>query len=271
MEQLLEPSGEVVAEHRAGVAWRIVSVVLLGVPAALWITGAWSAQRENLALASIPGAILIALCVLIFAQQGKVRVVLRTDGLECWGLRGELWALRWEDATQLRYQAVRVHAVGLDAMFLLKLFPVLGKSVKISLVDVNGKRRKLPSSLKAMDVLAERVIEHHTAAHFPALRAALDRGEEVRFGKSLTLDREQVSVRKLFGGMKRCLLSDVEKVTIDDGKLKIRQRGKTFAFAGFAVAQVPNAFLFVKLFESAWPGSGAAAPARNVTRIRSVG
>src|SRR6266851_3270578 len=180
MDQLLKPAGEVVAEHSANVAWRIVSVVLLGIPAATWLTAAWSGPRENAALLSIPGAVLIALCVLVFVQQGKVRVVLRTDGVERWGLRGELWTLRWEDATQLRYQATRVHAVGLDLMLLLKLFPGLGKSVKISFVDVNGKRRKLPSSLKAMDVLAERVIERHTAAQFPALRSALDRGEEVR-------------------------------------------------------------------------------------------
>jgi len=166
-----------------------------------------------------------------------------------------------------------VHAVGLDLFLLLKLFPALGKSLKIGFVDVNGKRRNLPSSLKAMDELAERVIEHHTAAQFPVLRSALDRGEEVRFGKSLSLDREQVSVRKLFGGMKHCLLSDVEKVSIDDGKLKIRQRGKTFAFASFAVGQVPNAFLFVKLFESARPGTGAVAPSQRPARagLRNVG
>jgi len=81
-----------------------------------------------------------------------------------------------------------------------------------------------------------------TAAQFPVLRSALDRGEDVRFGKSLSLDREQISVRKLFGGMKRCLLADVEKVGIDDGKLKIRQRGKTFAFAGSAWAACPTRF-----------------------------
>ena len=273
MDQLLKPEGDVVAEHRASVAWRTASVVLLGIPAALWITAAWSGPRENAAALSIPGAVLIGLCVLVFVQQGKVFVVLRTDGLERWGLRGELWTLRWEDATQLCYQATRVHAVGLDLFLLLKLFPALGKSVKIGFVDVNGKRRKLPSSLKAMDLLAERVIEHHTAAQFPVLRSALDRGEEVRFGKSLSLDREQISVRKLFGGMKRCLLSDVEKVSIDDGKLKIRQRGKTFAFAGFAVGSVPNAFLFVKLFDSARPGSGAAAPGQRAPRpgLRNVG
>src|SRR5207244_3031011 len=174
------------------------------------------------------------------ARQGPRRLAHGRRG--ALGLRGELWTLRWEDATELRYQATRVHAVGLDLMLLLRLFPALGKSVKIGFVDVNGKRRKLPSSLKAMDVLAERVIEHHTAAQFPALRSALDRGEEMRFGKSLSLAREQVSVRKLFGGTKRCLLSDVDKVSVDDGKLKIRQRGKTFAFAGFALAKVPNAF-----------------------------
>ena len=65
----------------------------------------------------------------------------------------------------------------------------------------------------------------------------------------------------------------MEKVSVDDGKLKIRQRGKTSAFAGFAVAKVPNAFLFVKLFESARPGSAAAAAAKGAPRagIRNVG
>ena len=270
MDQLLKPEGDVIAEHRATLAWRIVSVVLLGIPAGVLLTAAWSAPRDNATVLSIVGAVLIALCAFIFSQQGKVRVVLRTDGVERWGLRGELWALRWEDATQLRYQARRVRVHGLDAMLLLYLFPSLGKSVKIGFVDANGRSCKLPSSLKAMDVLGERVIEHHTAAQFPVVRAALDRGEDVRFGDSLSLDREQVSVKKLFGGMKRCLLSDVEKVNIDDGKLKIRQRGKTFAFAGFRVAKVPNAFLFVKLFESARPGS-AAAPGPSRAALRHVG
>jgi hypothetical protein len=82
------------------------------------------------------------------------------------------------------------------------------------------------------------------------MRGKLERGEEVRFGKVLSLERDQVSVRKLFGGMKRCPLSEVENVTVDDGKIKIRQKGKTFAFATLAVGGVPNAFLFVKLFES---------------------
>ncbi|MFL5311800.1 MAG: hypothetical protein ACJ79H_15295 [Myxococcales bacterium] len=214
MDQHLKPCGEVVAEHRASVAWRITSVVLLALPGAMLLSAAWSGPRENALAVSIPGAVLIAACVLVFVQQAKVAVVLRTDGLERWGVRGELWTLRWEDAAQLRYQATRVHAVGLDLFLLLKLFPALGKSVKIGFVDVGGKRRNLPSSLKAMDLLAERVIEHHTAAQFPVLRSALDRGEEVRFGNSLSLDREQVSVRKLFGGSKRCLLSDVEKVGI---------------------------------------------------------
>jgi uncharacterized protein DUF6585 len=270
MDQLLKPTGEVIAEHRASAAWRIVSVVLLGIPAGVVLTSAWTGPRANAAIVSIPAAVLITLCAFVFFQQAKVRVVLRSDGIERWGMRGELWALRWEDATQLRYHARRVRAAGLDAMILLALFPSLGKSVKIGLFDASGRRRRIPSSLRAMDLLAERVTEHHTAAQFPVLRAALDRGEEVRFGKALWLDREQVSVKKLFGGMKRCLISEVEKVNIADGKLKIRQRGKTFAFASFMVAQVPNAFLFVKLFESARPGS--AAPQRpSRPALRNVG
>jgi hypothetical protein len=246
---LLKPEGNVVAEHRASPAWRIVAVLLLGIPGALFIAAVYPRVGQNVALLT-PGAVLIASCVLVFVQQSKVRVVLRADGIERWGWRGELWALRWQDAAQLRYKAKRVRAVGLDVMLLLKLFPSLGRSINIAFVDVNGRRRKLPSSLQSMDVIAERVVEHHTAAQFPALRSALDRGEELRFGKLLSLDPDQVSAKKLFGGMKRCPLSEVEKVTLDEGKIKIRQRGKTFAFATLAVADVPNAFLFVKLFES---------------------
>ncbi|HWE25398.1 MAG TPA: hypothetical protein VG496_15780 [Myxococcales bacterium] len=111
----------------------------------------------------------------------------RADGVEGWGLRGELWALRWQDATQLHYRAKRVHAVGLDAMLLLKLFPSLGRSITVAFVDVNGRRRKLPSSLQGMDVFAERVVEHHTAAHFPELRSALD--ARSRFAREGRLSR----------------------------------------------------------------------------------
>ncbi len=35
-----------------------------------------------MAVAAVPGVVLIALCALVFAQQSKVRVVLRTDGME---------------------------------------------------------------------------------------------------------------------------------------------------------------------------------------------
>jgi hypothetical protein len=269
MDQLLKPEGDVVAEHRANAGWRIVAVVLLACPGAMWLAALYTQPlHSGAAVAAVPGVLLIALCALVFAQQSKVRVVLRTDGLERWGMRGELWNLRWEDAAQLRYRATRVHAVGLDLFLLLKLFPALGKSVQISFEDANGKKRKLPASLRAMDILAERVIERHTSARFPVLRAAFDRGDEVQFGKGLSIDREQVSVRKLFGGRKRCLLSEVENVTIDDGQMKIRQRGKTFAFASFAVGNVPNAYLFAKLFEStrAAPGAAAQRPPRPAAR-----
>jgi hypothetical protein len=265
MDPLLRPEGNVVAEHRASPAWRIVAVLLLGIPGVLCTLAVYPRLHENAVLA-VPGAVLITACVLVFIQQSKVRVVLRADGVERWGMRGELWTLRWQDAPELRYKAKRVHAVGLDAMLLLKLFPSLGKSINIAFADVNGKRRKLPASLQSMDLVAERVVELHTTTHLPALRSAFDSGEEVRFGKVLALDREQVSVRKLFGGMKRCLLSEVEKVTVGDGRIKIRQKGKTFAFATLAVRNVPNAFLFVKLFESTRTSRPAGTPPATGTR-----
>src|SRR5205823_1182715 len=69
MDQLLKPAGEVIAEHRASLAWRIVSVVLLGIPAGVLLTAAWSAPRDNATVLSIVGAVLIAFGAFIFSQQ----------------------------------------------------------------------------------------------------------------------------------------------------------------------------------------------------------
>src|SRR5215510_7864641 len=107
MEPLLKPTGEVIAEHRANYAWRIVCTVLFGAPAAMMLAAAWTAPRDTIATFMVPAAV------------PKARVVLRSDGIERWGLRGELWSLRWEDAPHLCYQARRVRLASLDAMILL--------------------------------------------------------------------------------------------------------------------------------------------------------
>jgi hypothetical protein len=83
-----------------------------------------------------------------------------------------------------------------------------------------------------------------------AARAAIDRGEEVRFGSALILDREKISARKLFGGYKSCALAEIEKVAVESGVLRIRQKGKLLAFGGGSVASIPNVFLFLRLLDT---------------------
>ena len=61
--------------------------------------------------------------------------------------------------------------------------------------------------------------------------------------------------------MKSCPLGEVEAVGIDSGIVRIRRKGKNFAFASVFVSSIPNVFLFLRLLQSLLPGE-RAQPAR---------
>jgi hypothetical protein len=163
---------------------------------------------------------------------------------------------------ELRYRAVK--------MRLYHVIPV-GTNIYLTLTDPQGRKRRLPSNMKGMDVLAERVADQQTAARFEEAHAAIERGEEVRFGNALVLDREKVSVRKLFGGYKSCALQDIEKVAVEAGFLRIRQRGKFLAFGGGAVGSIPNVFLFLRLLDGLVARASAIPQDREFSAQASVG
>ncbi|SRR6266851_4333432 len=241
--------GEVVAEHAATLTHRVSAVLFLVLPGLGMIFAATqldASNAEKRVWLAGAGVLLAALGALAVAQQGKSRVLVHSDGVERWGLRGKLWELTWRDAVELRYRVIKVRLGGLLGM----LLPALGTNIHIALVDSSGKVYKLPANLKGMDVLAERVVDQQTAAHFPAARTKIDAGEEIRFGKYLALDKEKISARKLFGGFNTCPLGEIEKVSVVGGFLKIRQKGKTFAFTTTAAAHIPNVFILLRLLES---------------------
>jgi hypothetical protein len=241
--------GEVVAEHAATLARRVHAMLFLVLPGLGLIFAATqlgTSDADARVWLAGSGTLLAALGALIVAQQGKSRVLVHSDGVERWGLRGKLWELTWHDAVELRYRVIKIRLGGVLGM----LLPALGTNIHIALVDSTGKVYRLPSNLKGMDVLAERVVDQQTTAHFPAARTKIDAGEEVRFGKSIALDKEKISARKLFGGFKSCPLGEIEKVSVVGGFLKIRQKGKTFAFTTAAIAQIPNIFILLRLLES---------------------
>ena len=142
---------------------------------------------------------------------------------------------------ELRYRAIK--------MRVYHVIPA-GTKIYLTLTDRNGKKHRVPSNMKGMDVLAERIADQQTNARFAEARAAVDRGEEVRFGKALVVDAEKLSARKLFGGYKSCPLSEIEKVAVESGFLRIRQRGKFLGFGGGSVGSIPNVFLFLRLLDS---------------------
>ncbi len=253
METLQAPEGDVLIEHRATYFNRVLAVLFLIAPGLL--VAALSTQL-NSADADARGPILVFAAVLVglgalgIVQQNKVKAVLRADGLERWGLRGKLWALRWAEMAELRYRVLKIRVY--------HVIPA-GTYIRLSFTDPNGKKRKLPLNIKGIEMLSERVIEQQTTARFPEARAKIDAGEEVAFGK-IRIDKDKVSARKLFGGTKACPLAEIEKVSVDGGVLRIRQKGKMFAFASLMVGSVPNVFLFLRLLGSMQPA--AQAPPR---------
>jgi hypothetical protein len=265
MELLQAPEGDVVATHSATLFGRILAVLMMVIPGAALIavgTQVSIAAADSRMPLFAGGGTLLALGVLAVLQQNRSKVVVRTDGIERWGMRGKIWALRWAEMVELRYRAVK--------MRLYHVIPI-GTNIYLTLTDPQGRRRRLPSNMKGMDVLAERVADQQTAARLAEARAAIDRGDEVRFGKALTLDREKVSVRKVFGGYKSCALRDIEKVSVDAGLLRIRQRGKFLAFGGGSVGAIPNVFLFLRLLDTLVARPTAIPQDREFSAQASVG
>ena len=244
MEPLQAPEGDVVAIHPATIFGRILVVLLMMLPGVGLVVLASQSPGlrpdPRMVMMAIGGA-LFSLGLLAFAQQNQSRVVVRADGIERWGLRGKLWALRWADMAELRYQAIKMR---------IYYFIPAGTNIFLTLRDRLGKKRRIPGNMKGMDVLAERVADQQTGAQFPEARAALDRGEEVKFGKVMIVDREKVSVRKLFGGYKSCPIGEIERVSVENGMLRIRQRGKFLAFGGGSIGSIPNVFLFLRLLDT---------------------
>jgi hypothetical protein len=261
MEPLQAPEGDVVATHAATVFYRIVAVLVLLLPGATLCALASQATQGQSALIG-SGLVLVALGVLAFVQQNRSKVVVRADGIERWGLRGKLWALRWSDMIEMRYRAIKMRVYG--------VIPA-GTTIHVTLTDPSGKKRTVPSNVKNMDVLAERIADQQTAARLPEARAQIDRGEEVRFGKALIVDREKIQARKLFGGYKSCPLPEIEKVSVDAGFLKIRQKGKMLAFGGGRVGSIPNVFLLLRLLDSMLGRASAIPQDRDFAARAHVG
>src|SRR6267143_1079662 len=226
MEPLQAPEGEVVATHPATVYGSILAVLMMVLPGGALVALALRFDGKD-ADARVPaiagGLTLLILGILAVVQQTRSKVVLRADGAE------------------LRYRAIKMHVY--------HVIPV-GTKIYVTLTDRNGKKHRVPSNMKGMDVLAERIADQQTSARFAEARAAVDRGEEVRFGKALVVDAEKLSARKLFGGYKSCPLSEIEKVAVESGFLRIRQRGKFLGFGGGSVGSIPNVFLFLRLLDS---------------------
>ncbi|WP_437568574.1 DUF6585 family protein [Sorangium sp. So ce542] len=284
-----QTKGDIEAEHTATRTRSIAAILLFMLPGAglFALAAQYTGEGAGQRLAGLTsGVMLVVLGVLAFVHQRKLKVVLRADGIELWGLRGQRWALRWSEMTTLHVSVVKDSLSGL-----LGFLVPSSIYFYIAVTDASGKRRTVPVNMKNMDILAERIIEQHTTAHFATARSKIDAGEELRFGKKVALNRETISIGKFFGGMKSCPLAEVERVMVEFGgsgdlgwlsrrsmlALSIRQKGKTFA--SVQTGAIPNVALLLRLLDSMldcavgelMPGLGAGRAAARAGRDRAGG
>src|SRR5260370_13853952 len=101
--------GEVVAEHAATLTHRVSAVLFLVLPGLGMSCGATqldASNAEGRVWLAGAGVLLAALGALAVAQQGKSRVLVHSDGVEWWGLRGRLLELTLRDAVGQRCHVI---------------------------------------------------------------------------------------------------------------------------------------------------------------------
>jgi hypothetical protein len=112
-----------------------------------------------------------------------------------------------------------------------------------------GKERHIVEDFREM---ADRRI---AMIHLPRAQAALRDGKTVPFG-DITVGPDGLSVRKLFGGSKTLAWTDIDKLEVKSGYVKIKAKDRRRDWTASPVEAVPNVTTLASLIHAA--SSGAA-------------
>ncbi len=193
---------------------RIISLlVVLAIGGIIYYLGVWD---DDLSLPEeagyiIPG-IMLLLYSLYFVQQMRAKYVLFPDRLEAYGLAGKTWDVSLSHIEGIRYDPTQGSLP-------------FGRGLVI--YDRNGRSLNVPRSLADVKGLAARLTTAHSNAVLPDLLMRLEGGDDIRFGDSITVNRDMIiapdpATRQpvQFG------LRDFQQAFIKDGAMNLNMTGK---------------------------------------------
>jgi hypothetical protein len=188
----------------------------------------------------VGGILLVAGIILCVSAVRRSNVRVQIDAESVTLLDGaRRQSCRWDEVVEL-YEA-NVNSSG-DLWDILTGW-ARGEHHKLTLMCKAGPPLELKNATADFSTLVD-FVKGATLTHLlPPAQAAFAAGAPIKFGR-LTIDRQEVHF-----GEARLRWADVESISVakDDGKIKVRKRGKFFAWATLALNDGPNAQVLLAL------------------------
>lgn len=179
------------------------------------------------------GIFLLLLSILVWFNTFKFRLDLYTDGLSRRNVFGTRH-VKINKKTKFLHRNVSEFVNGVPA----------GQHVFITVKDDTGSIR-LNSNVKNINTLQNELMSLELKHVTPYYASQYKDGKLVDFG-TFKLQRNQLYYKK-----NAILLKEISSLTLADGKLKIKQLNKKFAFCSAPVSKINNMTTFFNLIEYA--------------------
>jgi hypothetical protein len=175
------------------------------------------------------------------------------DGIE--QVRGpHTTELRWNDVTEVWFQAVKVQAGGLigaavgaameaSARKKGKPLDTRGTSITVKVMGRNGEKIVITSNdtgvLEAFEIVRARVNP----------RLVEEAKRQVQQGGTATFGKVSISMRGIANGQKEPVaFSEIEKFVIDSGRLRLKKKGAWLDAMAVPVQKIPNVFALTEVY-----------------------
>lgn len=229
--------------------WVPLALVLLGGAGALVVEGAGE-RAAAIGFLAVP----VAAALLVAAVAWARRAVITREGLAVRGLFGTR-RVAFADLEQFDYDARR---------YRLYLFIPLGRVARLRLRGPRGTV-VFHAGFRRFDEQLPRLVDLAVAALLPKLRAAIDRGERVAFGRRLSVGATDLTVRgRVFGETK----VPVEAVRFDVENGTFRLSSPEGPLGVFETARTSNLLAMPQLLEELSVNRGRARPSSLLEALR---
>ena len=239
--------GSVVSEWRAGAGRRVMlallTLILGGALAAI------GAGNDSMVVVIIAVLLTLLFLALVFVQQGMLRVVSYTHGIERSGLFGKKRILFDQLASITMVivdPAATAASQGLIVVLIVRLLTKKDrKPQSVVLTALDNTKLTIPGYLKGFDDVLGSLLPYLTERLFAKAQYDLSRGQAIPFGKRLLLDPAwNLTYTGLLGGKTVLPLNAVASANVERGVVLIQPRDQKKPWQRILARTMPNLTVF---------------------------